>query len=766
MKRIFALILCLCMFAMPAMAADTITVIVEGSEIEMDQPPVIEDGRTLVPIRAICEALGASQVIWDETTKHIEITLGGKRIELTIDSNTATVNEAPLTIDVPAKIIGDRTMVPVRFISEAADCEVGWDGETKTVNVKKKELTEEERYAPFEKYGPEIVKAVKYMDSKISTDVVNYYASLFDPETGLFYSSTSGKYSYGYHPNIECTSQIYHAIQTGGNVTIYDELTPEQRETLYQTVSQMQDPDDGYFYHPDAPKGVANASRKGRDLSWATKYILGRYTRREPLYMTPDERIEAEKAQSGEVKAQAEEGTSIPEYMKDKETFLKYLEELWPTKTPYGHGDGMGSMNTPAKAAGLYDVLCDFIISKQDPETGLWGSVPGEINYSSTSGAMKLAGYFSGKGIEYKNWQAAMRGCIQVLLDESYAQYIVYIWNPISCIDQIKANLIKVHGKLPQEYWDILLPAIPDIIYNSFRKFEAFSKPDGGYSYSPEYGSSGIIGMTIGQGSYESDIDGTGKVKGFRGDIYDVLQVAQTPVFDSASVDSFFKQLREAKPVVKNTNIEFKNDFESYPIEDKKPHDLSEKVYNDKGSVRVVKNPSDFRKKSLCIDGSKGSRTQTVMSGFSYASENEEVQHFDFDLMLEGGKGQIYHLTMGHKAVVLYVTGSGGDKFTLRYITKGSGSGDAVCKLPTGQWNRIQVEYLPRGVDDTIVRVYVTNENMDRELVLDTNKYSNDGVEGKLPRTSIGRFAISGSNDSTGKVYVDNIHAYSTPKEQ
>ncbi|MDO5398960.1 MAG: copper amine oxidase N-terminal domain-containing protein [bacterium] len=115
-------------------SAQDVTVIVDGSPIAFDQPPVILDGCTLVPMRAIFEAPGAT-VEWNGDTRTVTSTRGNVVIEMTIDSPFMRVIDYTLTLDVPAQIINERTMVPVRAVSEALDCEVVWDGNTQTVNI-------------------------------------------------------------------------------------------------------------------------------------------------------------------------------------------------------------------------------------------------------------------------------------------------------------------------------------------------------------------------------------------------------------------------------------------------------------------------------------------------------------------------------------------------------------------------------------------------------------------------------------------------------
>lgn len=86
-----------------------------------------EINRVRVPIRFVAEAMGA-QVAWEQTTQTVTITRTGLQIKLVIDQPTALVNDKTLPLDAPAKLVQDRTMVPLRFISEAFGAKVEWVG--------------------------------------------------------------------------------------------------------------------------------------------------------------------------------------------------------------------------------------------------------------------------------------------------------------------------------------------------------------------------------------------------------------------------------------------------------------------------------------------------------------------------------------------------------------------------------------------------------------------------------------------------------------
>ena len=119
------------------MQENPIKVTYNGEEIEFDQNPVVENGRTLVPLRAIFEKLGAD-VDWNSETKTVTATKGDVKISLTIDSTNAVKNGENITLDTAAKVINNRTLVPVRFVAEALGTDVGWDNETRQVLISSK----------------------------------------------------------------------------------------------------------------------------------------------------------------------------------------------------------------------------------------------------------------------------------------------------------------------------------------------------------------------------------------------------------------------------------------------------------------------------------------------------------------------------------------------------------------------------------------------------------------------------------------------------
>ncbi len=105
-----------------------------------DQYPILETVNdktyTLLPVRGVSEALDAD-VDWDGKNQIVEITTDDRSMTLFIDSDTALLDGEEVALEMPAQIKNGRTMVPLRFVMEAFDLDVGWEQETRTVEITK-----------------------------------------------------------------------------------------------------------------------------------------------------------------------------------------------------------------------------------------------------------------------------------------------------------------------------------------------------------------------------------------------------------------------------------------------------------------------------------------------------------------------------------------------------------------------------------------------------------------------------------------------------
>ena len=138
MKKIISIILALTavMSGCTTLAEEKIKVTLDGQAMDFDVAPIIQNDRVLVPMRAIFEGLNCSVDYTDIDGKQIITAKNdGNTISLEIGSNEMTVNDEKVSLDTVPVIIDDRTLVPLRAVSEALDCNVDWDGDTKTVAI-------------------------------------------------------------------------------------------------------------------------------------------------------------------------------------------------------------------------------------------------------------------------------------------------------------------------------------------------------------------------------------------------------------------------------------------------------------------------------------------------------------------------------------------------------------------------------------------------------------------------------------------------------
>jgi hypothetical protein len=110
------------------------SIILDGLPLSFTVPPMIVEGRTMVPFRALAESIGV-QVNWHGETRTIDAHAQDRSVRLVIGEDTAQVNGVWVKLDVPPMIVDDRTLIPLRFFGEAFGAQIGWNGESRTVTI-------------------------------------------------------------------------------------------------------------------------------------------------------------------------------------------------------------------------------------------------------------------------------------------------------------------------------------------------------------------------------------------------------------------------------------------------------------------------------------------------------------------------------------------------------------------------------------------------------------------------------------------------------
>ena len=147
-----------------ALAQQDIRIRLNGGLVEMDAKPFIENGRVLVPLRGIFEKLGAV-VEWLEEEQAVVVSGDGLTVRFIIGRDSAELVKVdgaePVTetvqLDVPARIVEDRTFIPVRFVAEALGAEVTWDDAHRTVVIE----TGGKQYLAYERVTRKIYRTAK-----------------------------------------------------------------------------------------------------------------------------------------------------------------------------------------------------------------------------------------------------------------------------------------------------------------------------------------------------------------------------------------------------------------------------------------------------------------------------------------------------------------------------------------------------------------------------------------------------------------------------
>ena len=145
-------------------AEEEITIFLDGNRLSSDVAPVLQNGRALLPFRVCAEALGAD-VEWVAESKTVNMVRGDTNITLRIGSDQASVNGVIYQLDVSAQIKNGRTLVPLRFVGEALSCQVDWIPDTYSVEITTEQTGGEDYSNPLsaedlERYQAEILDSI------------------------------------------------------------------------------------------------------------------------------------------------------------------------------------------------------------------------------------------------------------------------------------------------------------------------------------------------------------------------------------------------------------------------------------------------------------------------------------------------------------------------------------------------------------------------------------------------------------------------------
>lgn len=219
---------------LPAPAAAAILpvqVILDGRTLTLDPAPTILEERTMVPMRGLLEAMGAT-VTWEEATQTVKATKGDQYVQLRIGRRLACLSadcSEAASLDVPASIISDRTFVPARFVSQALGARVTWDNNRRAVVIetdKAPDYTFTGITIPSLQSGQTITGSVELQAAGATGAYIQFY--LIDPATGVARiavagANTQGVYTFTPDPTVKGPRLVVAAVRGTDGVMRYSD---------------------------------------------------------------------------------------------------------------------------------------------------------------------------------------------------------------------------------------------------------------------------------------------------------------------------------------------------------------------------------------------------------------------------------------------------------------------------------------------------------------------------------------------------------------
>ena len=392
--------------------------------------------------------------------------------------------------------------------------------------------------------GKGIADAFKKLYTLYTPELAEWFAKLYDPEVGGYYSTTSGHDTEGFGPDVEVTVQSLRFIESSGMLrevgSLKDALPEGMGKAMVRFAKSLQHTN-GYFYHPQwSFEDVHyNLSRRGRDLGWATSLIetFGGT----PTYDTPNGRkgdgldadgnpVEMPMSCGGcdEPKPDAHAAAkNYPEYLENKETFLRYLETVKIRENSYWWGNQFNATYSQIKARNdaliaegadysLCEILINWLNERIDPNTGYWG---GEVNMAGSNGFFKIITLYNAWRYVYPMPEKVTESVLHNIMgDEIPSGNCCSIYNLWSGICSIKSNVKinpdeAVREKVLATINETLRDMGAEAILNTYKKVAPYMK--NGVEFSHSYTQGGgtqqglYTGLNLKYGVLEGNVDAT-----------------------------------------------------------------------------------------------------------------------------------------------------------------------------------------------------------------------------------------------------------------
>jgi len=590
----------------------------------------------------------------------------------------------------------------------------------------------------------DIIASLEQLYSLYTDDMVSWFANLYDPEVGGFYYSNSGRDTEGFLPDVESTMQAIGFLQSSGVISKAD-LPEWMKAQMVSFVQSLQDPRDGYFYHPQWKETGVNDARRGRDLNWSEQ-LLEEFGA-EPLYPTANDRLRGEEyispepapvslsaplsknnSASAAILASKVVAAALPSHLSSAEALWSYLESFdWSPGNSYENGNHISAQASQIKAAGLINVALDFFDSIINPDTGFWSD---KLNNEAVNGYLKIGSMYNNakRAVPY-----AKKAAVGMLTNnlrmfagdptggdrEYYASTPCHLYNPWAALSNLLINLGNAgEYELRNEIRAMIKEQAPEQIAKTAEYAKEFLKDDGSFSWQYNSNSSGSQGATVAvAGINEGDVNSTClSSSSVRYYIFYTMGVGEYTVdmFGMADKLRFLHTLEDLGAIVKtgaaslgmqtfDSATAADSLSESWQVELDTPVDSLEKAEKGWGYAYVTDEGAlafgrTFPGQNCYVANIPAGKTANTRYIMEFALRYNDVE------IVKTNNRRVLRLSM---------YANGGRFYTLDFILKDNGnlalSENQTAELVRGEWNKIRVEYY-KNTFLNFCKVYINGE--------------------------------------------------------
>ena len=637
----------------------------------------------------------------------------------------------------------------------------------------------------------EILKELKMFYELYNKDhsTVKWLANLYDPESGGFYYSNSARNNEGYLPDLESTADaiaLVKAILSGYNGNLYDYFGEEISARFVSFARDMQNEENGYFYHPQWTKEAIdkNLQRRSRDLDNAL-YIFS-YFGATPKYDTPNGvkgentvpvsknltrplAISKVAAVSAVSVIEDEDEIYIPAHLLTKESFEGYLSSLSLSSNPYATAEQLDSLGYQIAARDaqleqqgenfrLSTILTSYLEKAQNSQ-GLWGA-------SSIDKSEKLKAVYKIASLYTKIERILPKSNIivetisaNIMEEPSDDTEISGISDAWIALAAVLNNVSKSYDAEAHQAVGFFYSNLSELIVSTRSMLVSLLKDDGSFS-NVSSNSSGIRwGMSVAPANRdEGNINATlTAIKTVYLSIFDSMGIGSVPIFNTADRMIFQKTLFDMGVIIKNEIVESESiDFESENIGNTTDEAIFE--ISDATSA-IITNAGEEFGNVLNIKSVNSSSYDMLEFPISSSVVGASCNIADFDMcILEGPENgavlqiglqsDMYMLTVNVKdgVVMIYEDSSRTESLTKRH--------DLGIRARVGEWFNLRIEHYVGNRDTVRIKVFFNGEC----IAVTDNFYGNYSATSE-PKTSYQRLRFRAMAGTDLNMLLDNIVA-------